>query len=208
MRKMINKLLHLILVAVLLTICSCASKQNSLNKQGDSTKQNPLTAEAQEEAKRFWDSLSVKCGDSYYAFARWEGNSLESLLEFKTFTVSVVEETVPSPTPPKPLSEADKLNQVEERKTANKYIHEWDGYIKLNVGANRGFNSRNGGWEKWQDEMPGKVRPHSSIGLHKVNGRWLYSQTYESVARYDYATFMKGISPKIECSQIKKYLKW
>ncbi len=204
-----NKLLHLfLLVAVSLTICSCASKQNGLNKQGDLTKQNPLNSEAQAEAKRFWDNFSVKCGDSYYAFADWEGNSLDGLIEFKTFTVSVVEEPVPSPTPPKPLSEADKLNQIEESKTANKYNHEWDGYIKLNVGANRSFNSRNGGWGKWQDEMPVEIELHGSIGLHKVNGRWLYERNSKwknsTPENFTYFDFMQKISPKIDCSQIIK----
>ncbi len=203
-----NEVLHLfLLLAVSLTICSCVSKQNGLNKQSDLVKQsdldkqNPLNSEAQAEAKRFWDNRSVKCGDSYYAFG---SRDYSSLSEFKSFAVSVVEITEP-PTSPKPLSEADKLNQIEERKTANKYNTEWDGYIKLNVGANRRFISNYGGWQEWQDKMPVEIELHGWIRLTKVNGRWLYSPANKSLLSPDeYSEFIQKLSPKMDCSRIKK----
>ncbi len=210
MRKMRNKVLNLFLVVVVsLTICSCTSKQNGLNKQGELTKQNPLDSEAQAEAKRFWDNFSVKCGDSYYAFAnRSTGTKEDRLYEFKNFTVSAVETIAPTASQ-KPMSEADRLNQIEKGKTANTVNLEWDGFIKLNVGANRQFYS--GRWHEWQDEMPEEVKLYDSFELYKVDGRWFYGRDSKwnywfnpPPANFTYLDFMQKYYRKIDCSQIKR----
>jgi hypothetical protein len=87
------------------------------------------TAEAQTRAKRFWDSVLTRCGQSYFTQVDVPGNSY--VFEFTGVTFRVV---------PEALSDADRKNGTK-----------WLGRASLRASTYRQFDRKSGTWGLWEN---------------------------------------------------------
>lgn len=106
-----------------LTICSMGIACSNAQAQ------TVIPAEAQTAARRLWDSVLTKCGQSYFTQVDVLGNSY--LREFSEVIFRVM---------PDALSEADRKNGVK-----------WAGRAFLRASTYRQFDRKSGTWGAWEN---------------------------------------------------------
>jgi hypothetical protein len=120
-----------------------------------------LTAQAQEEARKFWAARMVKCGDSFY----WKTSSRgirPELIQAKYFDFTVTS---------RPVTEADRLNGIT-----------WKGATQGRFSVYRYYKS-NEGWTRWfQGQSSGIGLSSSESLMERRNGQWKISDHFTTLA--------------------------
>ena len=123
-------------------------------------------SEANEEATKAWDSYFTKCGDSWYT--AMPGFGKLNLCEYSSVSIK---------TEKSPLTDADKLNNIE-----------WKGNTYLSSPAERCYD---GGWGQWNS-----AGINLTISLTKRSGQWNASKPAGTLVPF--APTLK----KVPCSDI------
>lgn len=138
---------------------------------------DPLYLEAKEQSQKFWDSMLVKCGDSYFGVLTFAGEDVPSqrrLIQIKEPEVIVSEVE-------KELSQADRLNGVE-----------FSGKTFISASASRNYND--GKWGSWSERTLATPSGTTSTTIRKVKGKWQFGISKESRFRFTPTTC--GTIPK------------
>jgi hypothetical protein len=132
---------------------------------------SPQTADARTEARKIWEKVLTRCGDSYYFF---ESNH-KLLYEYKDVSFSV--------SPSRALTRADQLNGVEWAgvafmlATADRYRTEtgrWEMWGALNAESDRRYDLDPRDWEN-----SGFLHLPNVFKMAKINGRWSFWSSIE-----------------------------
>ena len=128
---------------------------------------NPIYDEAKTQSRKFWDSMLVRCGDSYYGELTHAGKDVASIrwiFQLREPEIVVYYD------PNQELTKADKLNGVE-----------FDGKTFISASASRSY--QDGKWSAWSDGARAAFYETISTPISKVKGRWQFGITKESRIR-------------------------
>lgn len=128
---------------------------------------NPLYLEAKEQSQKFWDSMLVKCGDSYFGVLTFAGEDVPSqrrIVQIKEPEIIVTEAEGEG-------SQADKLNGVE-----------FSGKTFISASASRNYND--GKWGEWSERTMATPSGTTSTTVRKVKGKWQFGISKESRFRF------------------------
>jgi len=128
---------------------------------------DPIYNEAKEQSQKFWDSMLVRCGDSYFGVLTFAGENVPSqrrIVQIKEPEI-IVTETEGE------ISQADKLNGVE-----------FSGKTFISASASRNYND--GKWGEWSERTLATPSGTTSTTVRKVKGRWHFGIGKESRFRF------------------------
>jgi hypothetical protein len=128
---------------------------------------NPIYEEAKEQSQKFWDTMLVRCGDSYYGVLTRAGEDVAStrwIFQLREPEIVVYYD------PKQELTNADKLNGVE-----------FDGKTFISASASRSY--QDGKWSVWSDGATAAFHETISTPVRKVKGRWQFGIGKESRIR-------------------------
>lgn len=137
----------------------------------------PVYSEAQEQSQKFWDSMLVRCGDSYFGVLTFAGEAVPSqrqIVQIKEPEIIVTEAEGE-------VSQADKLNGVE-----------FSGKTFISASASRNYND--GKWGAWSERTMATPSGTTSTTVRKVKGKWQFGISKESRFRFTPTTC--GTIPK------------
>lgn len=133
---------------------------------------SPLTAEADNLAKQYWDSGLSKCGEFHYG-RTWIRIGLpvaDVIFQYKDLEIE---------TKPGKITEADKLNGIE-----------WKGTSYLKPSAYRYCDYKTKKWTAWRNGVPSQ--PTVYANLIKQRGEWSVGKNIIEDMRYK----------KIDCEDV------
>jgi hypothetical protein len=126
-----------------------------------------IDTEAENVAQQWWERTAVKCGEDYFANAKWtdeeRGVSFDSkgLFQLKNASYKLRKTA-------EPLTEASRLNGLE-----------WAGEVEVQSSSHRRYYEDKKEWGGWGDGVPRSGNPFASNGppifhsfLEKSKGRW------------------------------------
>lgn len=158
------------LFATLLLTSSCSILPGS----GGST----LDKEADNAARQYWETGLTECSDSFYGKHSFTSFILRPTRRNYLYQFKDVEFEVKG----KPLTEADKLNNVE-----------WRGAASFSYKAWRYYDLDQKEWNKWISGKPIMEAPPNVVAIRKQNARWIIGG---EDSKHPYS--------KIDCTDIPK----
>ena len=144
----------LLLLSLLTFSCSAPAKSE-------------IDKEAESVAQQWWERTAVKCGEGYFANAKWTDEMSGVIFDSKgLFQLKNASYTLRKSV--KPLTEASRLNGVE-----------WVGEIEVQASSHRTYYEDKKEWGGWGDGVPSSGNPFASNGppilhtfLEKSKGEW------------------------------------